>query len=108
MFDQITQLEQMIMLAILRKRPNAYGISIQDEIKDRTGADYSVGTLYATLERLKQKGFVSSRQGEATAERGGRRKTYYDLTAAGQATLSGSLNNIKSLTEGIDWPGALA
>jgi PadR family transcriptional regulator, regulatory protein PadR len=97
MSDQIGQFEQMVLLAILRKQPVAYGISIQDELLARTDREYSAGAIYSTLDRLEKKGFVKSRQGEATAQRGGRRKLYFSLTAPGQAALQASLNALDSL-----------
>jgi PadR family transcriptional regulator PadR len=95
--DQIGQFEQMVLLAILRKQPSAYGIAIQDELRVRTGREYSVGAIYATLDRLEKKGFVKTKQGEATAQRGGRRKLYFSLTALGQSALQASLNALDSL-----------
>jgi PadR family transcriptional regulator PadR len=97
MSDQIGQFEQMVLLGILRKQPAAYGISIQDELLARTAREYSVGAIYATLDRLEKKGFVKSKQGEATAQRGGRRKLYFSLTAPGQSALQASLNALDSL-----------
>lgn len=72
------------VLAVLIEDPvAAYGVTIGQHIKDRTGREVSVGALYTTLDRLEKKGFVSSSWGEATAERGGRRKRYYKIEAAG-------------------------
>ena len=98
--DQLGQLEQHIMLAVLRKQPTAYGVSIQQELLARTGREYSVGAIYTTLDRLEGKGFLKSKDGEATPARGGRKKTYFSLTAPGQATLQGSLKALGSLVRG--------
>jgi PadR family transcriptional regulator PadR len=95
--DQIGQLEQHVLLAILRLQPIAYGISIQQELLVRTRREYSIGAIYAVLDKLERKGFVSSKQGEATAQRGGRAKLYFNLTTPGQAALKASLNAIKAL-----------
>jgi|SRR4051794_12863599 PadR family transcriptional regulator PadR len=95
--DQIGQFEQLVLLAILRKQPTAYGVSIQEELRARTTREYSVGAIYATLDRLEKKGFVKTKQGEATAQRGGRRKLYFSLTAPGQSVLEASLNALDSL-----------
>ena len=105
---ELTALEQQIMLAIMGLHPDAYGVSIQDRIKDKTGKEPSVGSIYAALDRLEEKGFVKSRQGEPTAERGGRRKLYFTLTAPGQHTLKQSLQAIGSLSRGIRWKEAVA
>jgi PadR family transcriptional regulator, regulatory protein PadR len=101
MSDRLGQLEQFIMLAILRRQPTAYGVSIQHELLQRTKREYSVGAIYTTLDKLEKKGFVLSRQGEVTAERGGRRKMYFDLTAKGRSALQASLKAIESLRRGI-------
>lgn len=95
--DQLGQLEQFVMLAILRLQPTAYGVSLQKELEQRTGREYSTGAIYAVLDRLEDKGFVKAKQGEATAERGGRAKLYFSLTAPGQAALQASLRAIDSL-----------
>jgi DNA-binding PadR family transcriptional regulator len=95
--NQISQLDQLVMLAILRLRPGAYGVAIQKELKARTRREYSVGAIYAALDKLEGKGFVKPKQGEATPERGGRAKLYFNLTATGQASLQASLNAIDNL-----------
>jgi DNA-binding PadR family transcriptional regulator len=67
-----------------------------------------VGALYAALDRLQEKGFVRSKQGEATPERGGRRKLYFSMTAPGKKALDESLKAIRSLSRAAGWQGALA
>ncbi len=94
-------LEQHILLAILRKRGNAYGVSIAEELEARTNKRHSFGAIYTTLERLKTKGYVTSREGEPTAERGGRAKLYFDLTGKGQKALDESLHAVFRLQAGI-------
>ena len=94
-------LEQQIMLAILRLHPDGYGVSIRDELERRTGRCPSFGSIYAALERLEAKGYVASRQGEPTAERGGRRKVYFTLTAPGQVALRNALDAIDALRNGL-------
>lgn len=95
--DQLGQFEQLVLLAILRLQPVAYGVALQKELKQRTGREYSTGAIYAVLDRLEGKGFVKSKQGEATPERGGRAKLYFNLTAPGQATLRASLRVIDKM-----------
>lgn len=97
----IGQLDQQVMLAILRQQPLAYGVSIQQEIHKRTSRDYSIGAIYAALDRLEEKGYVASKAGEPTAERGGRAKLYFNLTAPGQAALSQSLRALDRLRRGL-------
>ena len=91
--------QQHLLLAIIGLHPNAYGVSIQDHIKERTGREPSTGSIYASLDRLEEKGFVKTRQGEPTKERGGKRKLYFTITGPGQHTLRQSLQAIRSLCE---------
>ena len=104
---ELSSLEQRVMLAIVRLHPNAYGISIQDALAIKTAAPPSLGSVYAALERLEEKGFISNRQGEPTAERGGRRKLYFTVTARGQHTLRRSLQEIDALRRGLKWKEAI-
>jgi DNA-binding PadR family transcriptional regulator len=95
--------QQVIMLGIMRTQPEAYGLSILDEVFSRTGEKLSIATVYATLDQLKSLGFVKTRAGAATKERGGRSKIFYELTAPGAAALQASLNQIDALRKGIRW-----
>ena len=97
MTDNLKQTEQVVMLAIMRKHPNAYGVSIFEELSERAGIEPAMATIYATLEKLEQKGFVKSRRGPATAERGGRAKMFFELTGRGQTALNVSLTAIDRL-----------
>ena len=85
--DILGTLEQSVLYAILRLRENAYGVTIQAEIKEATGRALSFGAIYTTLEWLENKGFINARLGEATATRGGRAKRYVSVTGTGQAAL---------------------
>jgi DNA-binding PadR family transcriptional regulator len=73
----------MILLAVLRLDDNAYGVPISAEIEDTTGRSVALATVYAALERLERRGWVASRIGESTAERGGRAKRYFRVTSNG-------------------------
>jgi PadR family transcriptional regulator PadR len=95
--DDLSALEQQIMLAITKLMPNAYGVAIGDHLQTVTGRSYSIGAVYAALDRLEDRGFLESRQGEPTAMRGGRRKLYFDITAQGDLALKHSLAVIDKL-----------
>jgi len=72
------------VLSLLLQRPrNAYGAAIQERISERIERDVSIGAVHTALDRLQEKGFVSSWWGEPSAIRGGRRKRYYKIEAAG-------------------------
>jgi DNA-binding PadR family transcriptional regulator len=97
----IGEFEQLVMLALVRLGAEAYGVSVSQDLIDRTGRDVSLAAVYKTLERLEDKGYVGSRLGEPTAERGGRRKKHYRLLAPGSRALKASLTSIRRMTEGL-------
>lgn len=81
--ETLGSFELMVMLAVIRLGDCAYGVPISQTIEEYTGRDVLVGSVYAALERLEDKGFVVSNSGEPTAERGGRAKRYFRPTAKG-------------------------
>jgi PadR family transcriptional regulator, regulatory protein PadR len=99
--DRLGQFEQLILLALVRLRENAYGVTIRREIMERAGRDVSVGAVYTTLERLERKRYVSSRMGSATPERGGRAKRYFTIEAPGQIALNAVREASGRLAEGL-------
>jgi PadR family transcriptional regulator PadR len=104
----LSALEQQVMLAIIRLYPSAYGITIQQHIADKTQKKPSLGSVYAVLDRIEDKGYAATRRGEPTAERGGRAKIYFTLTASGESTLKRSLRALQLLQRGIRWKEANA
>ncbi|MCQ4188493.1 PadR family transcriptional regulator [Methylocystis suflitae] len=105
---ELTTAEQQTLLAIIIQHPNAYGVSIRDEIRKRTDREYSFGSIYAVLERLEDKGLIASREGEATAARGGRKKQYFAITGPGQLALQASLRALDAMRDGLEIEGASA
>ena len=81
--EHLGNLELMVLLALLRVRKEAYGVPISREIAQQTGRDVAIGSVYAALERLERKGFVSSALGDPSPERGGRAKRYFQITGTG-------------------------
>ncbi len=96
------EFEQLVMLAIMRLRGDAYGISIRDELESRARRTASLGAIYTALDRLERKKLVSSWTGGATAERGGRAKRFYKVEAAGQIALKESLAATKRMIAGVE------
>ena len=72
-------LEQLVMLALLRLDNHAYGMEVRAEIECATGRELSHGAIYTTLDRLEKKRMVAHRMGDATPERGGRARKYRDV-----------------------------
>jgi len=96
------EFEQLVLLAILRAGEDAYGVPIRQAIVDRSGRDVSLAAVYKTLTRLEDKGLVVARVGEPTPERGGRRKRYYAVTAAGRRSLRQSVEVLRRMARGLD------
>lgn len=84
------EFEELVMLAVMRLGKEAYGVKVSDLIEEATGRRVSTGALYTALSRLEEKGFISSWMGEATAERGGRAKKYFEITSTGKESLAAS------------------
>jgi DNA-binding PadR family transcriptional regulator len=96
------ELEQSILFALLElEGDEAYGVSIREAIRRRTGRSVSSGAIYTGLDRLRQQGLVESWIGEPTAERGGRRKRLYRLEPAGLEALDRSVRVFRALSEGL-------
>jgi PadR family transcriptional regulator PadR len=98
---RLGNLEELVLLALIRLKENAYGVTIRRELTERTGRDMSIGAVYTTLERLEGKGFVSSRIGDPTPQRGGRAKRYFRLEALGANALAVSREAVERMAEGL-------
>jgi PadR family transcriptional regulator PadR len=105
--SHLGEFELMVMLALIRLADNAYGVPISREIEASSGREVKLGSVYAALERLEQKGSVISRLGEPTAERGGRAKRYFQVTPQGlrevrtlRQTLTRLWHGVPELEEG--------
>lgn len=96
--------ELMVMLAVLRLGREAYGVPIAAEIARRTSREMLQGSVYAILERLEFKGLVTSRLGDATAQRGGRAKRYFALTAQGSRQVRETQRALEALWQGLPRP----
>jgi len=99
------EFEQVVLLAILRLGPEAYGVTIRREIAARTERDPAPGALYTTLDRLEDKGLVTSRYGDPTPERGGRAKRYFTVTARGVRAVARAQRAYQRLLKGLVLPG---
>ncbi len=95
-------LELLVLLAILRTAPDAYGVTIAAEIEQRANRSISLAAIHTTLSRLENKGLVRSRMGEPTPVRGGRAKRFFDLTALGRREVIGALEMVRRMTPGLD------
>jgi|HubBroStandDraft_5_1064220.scaffolds.fasta_scaffold597730_1 PadR family transcriptional regulator PadR len=102
--EQLGEFEHLILLALLRLRDDAYGMSVRREIADRTGRDVSIGAVYATLDRLAAKGLITSFLTDPTPERGGRAKRSFRLTGAGIEAVNRARQELANMLEGLEFP----
>lgn len=96
--DSLGQFEQLVLTAILTLREDAYGVSIHAKAQELAKPkSVSLGAIYVTLDRLEDKGLVSSRLTDPTPERGGRAKRCYQLAALGERALQESAVTAKRI-----------
>jgi PadR family transcriptional regulator, regulatory protein PadR len=98
----IGEFEQMVLLAVLQRREDAYGITIFEELSQHTRRPVARGAVYMTLDRLEKKGLLKSTLSEPTAERGGRAKRCYALTRSAVTALRASRRTLLSLWSGLE------
>jgi DNA-binding PadR family transcriptional regulator len=96
------ELEEMVLLAILRLGTGAYGATILRELDEEAGRDVPRGSVYVTLDRLETKGLVESRAGDPTPQRGGRAPRLVSVTEAGLAALRRTHAVRERLRRGLD------
>ena len=94
--------EQLVLLALVRLGPDAYGATVRREIEEHAGREISISAVYTTLERLEQKGLVRSHIGEPTPERGGRRRRHFELLPLGARSLRDAYRALTGMTAGIE------
>ncbi|AYQ35512.1 MULTISPECIES: PadR family transcriptional regulator [unclassified Runella] len=81
------EFEEIVLLVVAGCSEDAYGVVIWEQLQQQTGRNITISAVHATLYRLEEKGFLSSQMGGATAERGGRRKRFFTVTALGSRAL---------------------
>ncbi len=97
------ELEFLVLLAVLRLgEDKAYAVSVAEEIRRRTGRSVARATVYVSLQRLENKGLVSSRLGDPLPERGGKARRYVSIEAAGLEALSGAHRALRSMWSGLE------
>jgi len=100
--DSLGQFEQLVLTAILALREGAYGVTIHAKVEDLAKPKaVSLGAIYVTLDRLEDKGMVSSWLTDPTPERGGRAKRCYRLEALGERALEESAATAKRIWDAV-------
>ncbi len=85
--SNLGEFQELVLLTIMVLGDNAYGVTIQREVLDRTGRKITMGALHSALIRLGEKSFITSQMSEATNIRGGRRKRIYSISELGKQAL---------------------
>jgi PadR family transcriptional regulator, regulatory protein PadR len=98
---QLGEFEEVVMLTVGILYNEAYGVSIKKDIEERLSRKVSVGALQTALKRLEDKGYLKSREGEATQERAGRPKRYFMITALGKKAMEYSKSTRDELWKAI-------
>jgi len=101
------EFEQGVLLAILRLSDDAYGVTIRREIQTCTEREPAPGALYTTLDRLEEKGLVTSKYGDPTPARGGRARRYFTVTARGVRAVARAQRDFQRLLKGLVLPGGV-
>jgi DNA-binding PadR family transcriptional regulator len=94
------ELEELILLMVALLNKEAYGVSIAEQLKKQAGRDITISAVHAALHRLEEKGFVRSKMGGASQERGGRRKRLFSITTYGRNALE-ELRDTRNLIWGL-------
>lgn len=97
----VGELEQLVLWAILRLGPSAYGVPIVDELRRHTKRPILRPSVYLALRRLEAKGLIRSRLGEPESRRGGRARRHFALQPAGRKLLRESRRTLRSLADGV-------
>jgi DNA-binding PadR family transcriptional regulator len=97
----LAELEQLVLLSIIRLGPECYGVPIVDELRQHTRRRILRPSVYLALRRLEDKGFIRSRLGAPEARRGGRARRHFEPTAAGLRALRESQRTFTRLWNGI-------
>ncbi len=85
--DTLGEFEELVLLTVAAQHDQAYGVSIKEGLEDELTREYNISAVHVALKRMEKKGFVQSRYGGITSERGGRRKKFYVITAFGKKML---------------------
>jgi PadR family transcriptional regulator, regulatory protein PadR len=96
------EFEQLVLMALVRLGPDAYGATIRREIEHRAHRSLSISAVYTTLERLEQKGLVRSWIGDPTPQRGGRRRKHFELLPLGARALKVAYEAFTGMAAGLE------
>lgn len=104
----INEMEQLVLLALVRLGEGAYGVPIREEIEGRAGRSVSIAAVYAALDRLEGRGLIDSWLSTPTPERGGRAKKHFAISAEGATALREARAAMARMWEGVELEPDLA
>lgn len=96
------EFEQLVLLSIARCGSDAYGMAIRTELEDRAGESVAIGSVYAALDRLERRGYLTSEIGDPTPTRGGRAKRFYALEAPARDALERARRRLDRFWDGLE------
>lgn len=99
--ENLGDLEELVLLSVLRLRKEAHGGSIREDLRDEAGREVSVSTVYVTLMRLEEKGFLHSWKGEPTSSRGGKAKRFFQIRPEGLAAVQATRRIREHMWQGV-------
>ena len=100
--DSLGQFEQLVLTSVLTLGDNAYGVTIHKKVHELAASKtVTLGAIYVALDRLEDKGYVSSWLSEPTAERGGRAKRCYRLELPGERALKESIATARRMAVSV-------
>jgi DNA-binding PadR family transcriptional regulator len=99
--DHLGEFEHIVLLALMRLGADAYGVTVRENIEQRIDRAVSLGAVYATLDRLEQKGLVTSRTGDPTPSRGGRAKRHFQITGHGVTAVNRTHDALRKMSKGL-------
>jgi DNA-binding PadR family transcriptional regulator len=102
MSDEPNEVEQLILLALVRLGGDAYGVPVRSEIVGRAGRSISLAAVYAALDRMEQRGHVESWLSEPLPERGGRARKHFRVTPSGARALRESREVMSRMWDGLE------
>lgn len=98
---QLGEFEEIVILTVGILNNSAYSVAIKEEIESRLARTVSMGALHTALKRLEDKGYLKSFAGEATEERAGRPKRYFEITALGKKAMQYAKSSRDQLWQAI-------
>jgi len=105
--EGLSQLEQYVLLCLVRLGDEAYGVPIHQDIEERIGRSVSIATVYTALDRMENSGLVLSSLSSPSPERGGRAKRLFRLTPEGVTALQRARRVHEEMWDGVDLTAAV-